>query len=179
VAAVHSSLIGRAYPDEMADDLHEWPRAGHILLAELAAARGRVALIAADSLPSADGLIKQLRDSLNLRVASLGQVLADQKEPPTAEGISEACGSATVITDIDLLFWPTSPAQALPFLTARARRFPTIAVWPGSISAGRATYSALGRPDYSDVALRDAIILRPRSTRFPDEVPFRIERILP
>ena len=45
--------------------------------------------------------------------------------------------------------------------TARRQR-PTIAVWPGDISGGRATYSAPGRPDHHDIPLRDVIVLRPR-----------------
>jgi hypothetical protein len=110
---------------------------------------------------------------------SLGRALADRKEPPTTEQIAAACASATVIIDIDLLFWPDSPTRALPFLVARSRRRPTIALWPGQITRSRATYSAIGHPDYTDVALRDVIILRPRTARFPDEVPFTIERILP
>jgi hypothetical protein len=52
-------------------------------------------------------------------------------------------------------------------------------VWPGQIVGGRATYSTFGRPDHHDVAVRDVIILRPRITRFPDEIPFSFERILP
>lgn len=176
---IHPTLVRPpSYPDEVADDLHRWPDAGHALLAELAAARGRTALIAATPF-AADGLVERLRDDLDLTVVSLGQALADRKEPPTGDEIALASANATVITDIDLLFWPTSPARALPILTAHARHRPTIAVWPGQISSGRATYSALGRPDHQDFAVRDVIILRPRTTRFPDEVPFSIERILP
>jgi hypothetical protein len=156
-----------------------WPDAGYALLAELAAARGRVALLAAAAPTTADGLVNRLRDDLGLTVVSLGQALADREEPPTADEIAVACANATVITDIDLLFWPASPIRALPFLTARGRRCPTIAVWPGQMAGGRATYSALGRPDHQDVAVRDVIIVRPCTARFPDEVPFTIERILP
>jgi hypothetical protein len=169
----------RSYPDEVADDLERWPEGGHALLAELAVARGRIALIAAEMPAAADRLVDRLRDDLDLTVVSLGQAFADRKEPPTANDIVVACANATVITDIDLLFWPPSPTRALPFLTACARRRPTIAVWPGQIVGGRATYSALGRPDHHDAAVRDVIILRPRTTRFPDEVPFSTERILP
>jgi hypothetical protein len=177
---IHTTVVRpHSYPDEVADDLHRWPDAGHALLAELAAARGRVALIAAATPTSADGLVDRLRDDLDLTVVSLGQAFADRKEPPTADQISVAGADATVITDIDLLFWPGSPTRALPFLTAHGRRRPTIAVWPGQIAGGRATYSALGRPDHLDAAVRDVVILRPRTTRFPDEVPFSIERIFP
>lgn len=177
---IHVTLAGPpSYADEVADDLPRWPDAGHALLAELAAARDRIALIAAATLTAADRLVERLREDLNLTVVPLGQALADRKEPPTADEIAVACANATVLTDIDLLFWPASHVQALPFLTARGRRHPTIAVWPGQIADGRATYSAPGRPDHNDVAVRDVIILRPCTTRFPDEVPFRSERILP
>lgn len=177
---IHATMVRpRSYPDEVADDLERWPEGGHALLAELAIARGRVALIAPETPAAADGLVDRLRDDLDLTVVSLGQALADRKEPPTANEIALACANASVITDIDLLFWPASPTRALPFLTACARRRPTIAVWPGKIVGGRATYSALGRPDHHDAAVRDVIIVRPRPTRFPDEVPFSIERILP
>jgi hypothetical protein len=167
-----------SYSDDVADDLDRWPDAGDALLAELAAARGRIALIAATP-TAADGLVERLRGDLDLTVVSLGRALADRKEPPTADEIAAACANATVITDIDLLFWPASPTRPLPFLTARGRRRPTIVVWPGQIVGGRATYSTFGRPDHHDVAVRDVIILRPRITRFPDEIPFSFERILP
>jgi hypothetical protein len=176
---IHPTMVRPSYPDAVADDLDQWPDAGHALLAELAAARGRVALIAAATPTAADGLVERLRDDLDLTVVSLGEALADRKEPPTADEIAVASANATVITDIDLLFWPASPIRALPFLTARGRRRPTIAVWPGRIADGRATYSAFGRPDHQDLALRDVIIVRPCATGFSDEVPFSIERILP
>ena len=179
VTLSHPAVAEQFYAWGVADDVDQWPRAGRELLAELAAARGRVALLAADTVSDAEWLVGRLRDDLHLTAAQLGQALADRKEPPTTEGISQACGGATLISDIDLLFWPALPTSALPFLTARARRVPTIAVWPGKIADGRAIYSALGRPDYTDIALRNVVVLRPRATSFPDEVPFRIERILP
>ena len=176
---IHATLVQPpSYPDDVADDLDRWPDVGNALLAELAAVRGRVALIAATP-TAADGLVERLRDDLGLTVLSLGRVLADRKEPPTTDEIVAACANATVITDIDLLFWPVSATRPLPFLTARGRHCPTIAVWPGQIAGGRAIYSTLGRPDYHDVAVRDVLILRPRITRFPDEIPFSFERILP
>jgi hypothetical protein len=177
---IHATMVRtRSYPDDVADDPERWPDGGHVLLAELAVARGCVALIAAEKPAAAEGLVDRLRDDLDLTIVSLGRAFADRTEPPMADDIAGACANATVITDIDLLFWPSSPTRALPFLMARALRHPTIAVWPGQIVGDRATYSALGRPDHHDAAVRDVIILRPRTTRFPDEVPFSTERILP
>jgi hypothetical protein len=96
--------------------------------------------------------------------------------PPTVADIDAACGDATILADLDLMLWPALHIPLLPFLAARSRRRPTVAVWPGEIINGRAIYSAPGRPDHHDAALRAVIALRPRSTRFPDEVPYRIER---
>jgi hypothetical protein len=67
----------------------------------------------------------------------------------------------------------------LPFLAGRARRLPTIVVWPGTVRDQRALHSAPGRPDHYDERLDDVVVLRPRTTRFPDEAPFDTERILP
>jgi len=50
-------------------------------------------------------------------------------------------------------------------------------VWRGDITNNRARYSAPGRPDHYDERLADVVVLRPRITRFPDEVPYDIERI--
>ena len=126
----------------------------------------------------ADGLVERLRTDLGLEVVRLGRALADRPQPPSVADVESACGDATVITDLDVLLWPEMHIAPLQLLAARARRRPTIAVWPGHIAGGRATYSAPGRPDHHDIPLRDAIVLRPRGTRFPDEVPFTIERIL-
>lgn len=169
-----------SYDDDVADHgIDKWPTAGFALLDELHAARGRVALIAATSLAEADGLVARLQTDLGLGVVRLGLALAAGPQPPSVTDVESACGDATVITDLDALFWPNMNVAPLHLLAARARKRPTIAVWPGSVSAGRATYSAAGRTDHHDALLRDAVVLRPRCTRFPDEVPFSIERILP
>lgn len=109
----------------------------------------------------------------------LGLALADRRQPPSMADIESACGDATVVTDLDALLWPEMHVSPLQLLSLLARRRPTIAVWPGEISGVRASYSVPGRPDHHDILLRDVVVLRPRATRFPDEVPFMIERILP
>jgi hypothetical protein len=167
-----------AYRDAMANHGADvWPNAGQALLDELAAARGRFALVAA-SPSDADDLVERLHLDLLLGVARLGPALASLKQPPSIAEIERACDGATVITDLDALMWPDMHVSPLQLLTTLARHRPTIAIWPGNISRGRATYSATGRPDHYDITLHDVIVLRPRFTRFPDEVPFTIERIL-
>ncbi len=168
------------YGDTVADHgIDVWPNAGQALLEELRAARGRVALISPAAPVEADNLVGRLTADLRLDVVRLGTALADRSQPPSPADVESACGDATVITDIDLLLSPEVHVSPLQLLSALARRRPTIAVWPGDISGGRATYSAPSRPDHHDIAMRDVIVLRPRATRFPDEMPFTIERILP
>lgn len=172
--ATHPGLA--FYGETMAEGVEGWPAEGHELLDELARAPGRVALIAGDA-TEVDALVRRLVTDLAVGVVSVGGALAEHPQPPTAGDIDVAAGDATLLVDLDLMLWPSLHVPLLPFVASRRRRRPTIAVWPGDISNGRATYSTPGRPDHHDAALRDAIVLRPRPTRFPDEVPYRIERI--
>lgn len=153
-----------------------WPAAGLQLLAELAAARGRYVLVEAVA-DAADHLCERLAIGLDLQIVRLGAALSGAEQPPTAGDVEAACGSATILSDLDVLLWPALGVPALPFLATRARRRPVIAVWPGVITGGRARYSSPGRPDHHDARLSDVVVLRPRTTRFPDEVPYQIERI--
>lgn len=173
-----AAAVGVLYGADVADQgTYVWPAAGHALLDELEAARGRVALITAAP-ADADALVERLRADLGIGVVRLGRAVTDRPRPPSDTEVESACGDATVITDLDALLWPEMNIAPLQLLAARARRRPTIAVWPGSIAGGRATYGAAGRPDHHDTPLHDVVVLRPRGTRFPDEVPFTIERIL-
>ncbi len=153
-----------------------WPDAGQSLLNELQASRERFALIAGE-LEAADSLVDRLATDLSLTVVHLGAALADQSTPPTITNVEAAAGSASILADLDLLLWPTLGIPLLPFLRMLARRRPVIAVWPGEISRGRVRYSASGRPDHYDERLTDVVVLQPRNRRFPDEVPYEIERI--
>jgi hypothetical protein len=174
-----ATFVRISYGGGVADHgIEVWPTAGFALLDELDAARDRVALIAAASLAEADGLVDRLHADLGLGVVRLGHALSARPQPPSVTDVESACGDATVITDLDVLLWPDMNTAPLQLLAAHARQRPTIAVWPGHFSGVRATYSVAGRPDHHDILLRDTVVLRPRGTRFPDEVPFTIERIL-
>jgi hypothetical protein len=155
-----------------------WPNAGYQLLDELGAGRGRLALIVGEA-PAADWLLDRLADDLDLQIVRVGSVLSTLDHPPGAMKVEAACSSATILSDLDALLWPALGVPLLPLLTSVARRRALIAVWPGDIADGRARYSAPGRPDYFDSRLTDVVVLRPRTTRFPDEVPYEIERIAP
>jgi hypothetical protein len=164
-----------AYFEDVADVDTTWPEAGLDLIDELART-GRVGLIVG-SPGEVQVLIRRLRDDLGLTTISLGQALCDRTGPPSIGDIEAALDGAGVLDDIDLLFAPALHVDVLSFLVMRSRRMPTIAVWPGEIVDRRARYSVPPRPDHQEAALTGAVILRPTQTRFPDEVPFKIERI--
>jgi len=147
------------------------------VLEELAVSRDRFALINAPSITIGDDLVGRLVSDLSLRRTQLGRSLAKLAAPPTPEQIVAAAGDAEILQDIDLLLWPEVRVDVLAFLRGRARNGATLAVWPGIIDGGRATYSDPGRPDYYTRGLTDCLILTPRGIRYPDEVPFVIERI--
>lgn len=158
--------------------MDQWPDGGKALLRELGTGRGRVALVAGPT-SEPDALAARLAADLGLRQLSVGRAVADLDTPPTESELAAAVAAADILSDLDLLFWPEMRVAPLPFLAARARRRITIAVWPGEIVDGRARYSAPGRPDHHDERLSDVVVLRPRPTRYPDEVPFVIEEIAP
>lgn len=86
-------------------------------------------------------------------------------------------GGHRVLVDLDVLFWPDVLVDPLRLLRTLARYTPLVAHWPGEISGGRATYSEPGRRDHYDQPVpAEAIVLRARSTTFPDELPYEVER---
>ena len=83
-----------------------------------------------------------------------------------------------LLFDLEALCWRRGPGlDLLRFLRLHAREHGVVALWPGRVKERVATFSAPGRRDYVRVALADMTVLRPVRTRFPDEVPFEIERI--
>lgn len=154
-----------------------WPDEGQQLLKELEVSRDRYALVVGE-LTTTNRLVQSLAVDLRLGVVHLGNELAEVREaPPTAMDVGAVCNSGSILTDLDVLLWPALEIPVMPFLAAIARRRPVIAVWPGEITGHRARYSSPGRPDHHDARLTDVVVLRPRTTRFPDEVPYEIERI--
>lgn len=153
-----------------------WPEAGRQLLDELSRGRGCFALVASE-MGASDRLVDRMAGDLELNVVRLGAALSSRDRPPTADEVEAACASVTILQDLDVLLWPALGIPVWPLLVAISRRRPVIAVWPGEITEDRARYSSPGRPDHHDARLSDVVVLRPRTTRFPDEVPYEIERI--
>lgn len=155
---------------------HRWPAAWHFLEAELYAGRGRPALI--DSInPAHEQLVTALSQMVD-HVVSLGQAVVEASDEVTLLDRLEARPQGSVLlVDIDVCFAPALGLDVVTFLRMSANSGPLLVLWPGRIAAGRLTYSSPGRGDHLDVPARDLVVLHPRPTQFPDEVPFELERI--
>ena len=92
--------------------------------------------------------------------------------------LTERLAGCPLLFDLEVLCWRREPALDLPrFLRLHARKHGTVVLWPGRITERVATFSEPGRRDFVRLALTEVTVLSPVPTRFPDEVPFEIERI--
>ena len=94
------------------------------------------------------------------------------------DDLAARAAGCPLLFDLEALCWHREPGlDLLRFLRLHAREHGVVALWPGRVNERGATFSAPGRRDYVRVALAGVSVLRPVQTRFPDEVPFEIERI--
>ena len=118
-----------------------------------------------------------LSAALDAPVLHVGRILTEFERPPDRPHVLQKLEAGLLLDEIDILFSPGLKLDLLRLLRDLSRYSPRIARWPGSIEGGRAIYSELGRRDHYEAQLSDAVIIRPKQTKFPDEVPFEIERI--
>jgi hypothetical protein len=153
-----------------------WPEAIAELRQELAHRPGRLALICGEVSAAVDAVVAALADALRVAPVRVGMVLT-KGQVPDSDAVGAALGDSTILVDCEILFDPELRIDPLHLLRRLARRAPRVAVWPGRIDGGRATYSEPGRRDFYERRIADALVLRPRATSFPDEVPYTLERI--
>ncbi len=135
--------------------------------------RGRPAVFPQHD-PATPVLLDALEHSVTL--TSIGQFVAQvAHEPHDVLEHVRAINEPTVLTDFDVLFHPMLATDVPALLKQHSRRAPLVAAWPGTVRANRLTYSAAGRADYVDAPATGFVILHPRATTFPDEVPYRME----
>jgi hypothetical protein len=151
-----------------------WPGAGQALWDELERHPGRMALVCG---AEAERTADLIASALGVPAVQVGRELTRDPAPPRPEAAGAVLQDATVLVDCEVLFDPELGVDPLQLLRTLARRAPRIAIWPGRIEGGRAVYSEPGRRDFFDRPIADAIVLRPRATTFPDEVPYTLERI--
>ena len=139
--------------------------------------RGSVGLIAGDR---ADGLavLHELGRVFGAAPVSITEVMLSSASCRRWDELAERLAGCPLLFDLEVLCWDREPAlDLMRFLRLHARQHGTVALWPGRVTERVATFSTPGRRDYVRVALTDVTVLRPVPTRFPDEVPFEVERI--
>lgn len=147
------------------------------LAAELSTSPGRFGLIEAG--PGADEVIIEWEQELGTTRCSVGARLTSLPEPPSSHGIEALLQPDPLLVDIEILFTPELAVDPVALLWRLARiSSPRLALWPGSLAAGRARFSEAQREDHYDRPVEDVLILRPVSRAFPDEPCFEIERWL-
>lgn len=149
-----------------------WPEDGQALWAELAAARGRIALT------QDPGIAEAMGELVGAEPCRAGSVLAAFPDPPDAAAVATALRGSRVLLDLEVLFDPElqlDPLRLLHDLSAAAGG--SLACWPGEIRDRAAAYSRPGRRDRYRGTLNNAVVLRPAAVFFPDETPFTVERI--
>ena len=136
-----------------------------------------VVLIAGDR---ADGLavLHELGRVLEAAPVSITEVVLSRAPFRRWQELTEWLAGCPLLFDLEALCWDRGLGlDLLRFLRLHARKCGVVALWPGRITERIATFSAPGRRDHVRVALGELSVLRPVPTRFPDEVPFEIERI--
>ena len=139
--------------------------------------RESVGLITGDR---ADGLavLHELGRVFGVAPVSVTAVLLSPDQCRRWDELTERLANCPLLFDLEVLCWDRGPAlDLMRFLRQHARDCGVVALWPGRIAERVATFSAPGRRDHVRVALTSVTVLRPVPTRFPDEVPFEIERI--
>lgn len=143
---------------------------------ELARAPGRLCLVVGEQVASRQ-LLRSLAEQEGVEALSIGRLLTASESPSRFVDLQALIADASFLIDLDILFWPEARSNALQLLRALSRKAPRFAQWPGALAGRRLIYSEPGRRDFFDAAIDDAVILRPRAVRFPDEVPYEVERI--
>ena len=152
-----------------------WSASLASLITELTAHPGRLALLRQTT--DTDSTVKLMAAALGQEPLSVGRALTLDNDPPAPEHIPGLLADATLLVDLNILFWDALVVDPIALLTILARKRPRVAVWPGQITGDRAVHSEPGRRDYFAQQLVDAIVLKPRRVVYPDETPYTMERI--
>ncbi len=162
---------------ETQDSQARWPVAGQGVVAQLRAHPGRIALVVGENSDVTEAL-GAFADLLGVVPVHVSREFAHDL-PETAADIITRLSSRPVLVELDILFWkPWLPLDPIRILHQIARRgTPVIAAWPGKIGGTQMTYSEPGRVDYYSSSLPEGVVLRSRSRRYPDEVPYKAEWI--
>lgn len=124
------------------------------------------------------GVLFELASAAQHQAVSLSELALREPVVSSERDLAARVAGAAFLYDIETLCWqPWLGLDPIRFLRACSRTHGVVAVWPGTVSDGAAEFSAPGRRDYIRSVASGATILRARTSHFPDEVPFSIERI--
>ena len=138
---------------------------------------GSVGLVAGNR---ADGLevLHELGRVFGSAPVSLTEVVLSDAPIRRWEELTERLAHCPLLFDLETLCWDRGLGiDPLRLLHLHARKLGVVALWPGRVTERIATFSAPGRRDHQRFVLAGLSVLRPVATRFPDEVPFEVERI--
>lgn len=127
---------------------------------------------------SALDLLRTLGEALSIEPVSLTEVALAEIPVESAQELMDRLADPNVLFDLETICWsPWLRLDPLRFLRQCARRHGVLALWPGSVTGRVVTFGAPDRRDYVNGNGEGLSVLRLVPTRFPDEVPFVIERI--
>ena len=127
--------------------------------------------------PHARTAVEWIRQRLAAEIAYVGKTLTRNPGPPDAAAIPNLLRDVRLLVDCEILLASELKLNPIQLFRTLARKPPRIVVWPGPVHGRCAVFSQPGRADYFEEQLTDAIVLRAIETRFPDEVPYEVERI--
>ena len=128
---------------------------------------GSVGFIAGDR---ADGLavLHELGRVSGAAPVSITEVMVSCTPFHRWEELSERLAGCPLLYDLEAVCWDRRPGlDLLRFLRLHARKGGVVALWPGRIAEGIATFSVPGRRDYVRVVLTGLSVLASCSDSFP------------
>jgi len=123
-------------------------------------------------------LLQQLGLALGHSPASVTALVLEPRVAVSGEEVLNRLKGHFLLYDLESLCWqPMWRLDLERVLRLHAKYHGVVALWPGSNNGSRLIFSTPLRPDYVDIEARDLSLLTPKPTRFPDEVPFTLERM--
>lgn len=123
-------------------------------------------------------LLSALGVAFSVVPTSITKLALDGTPVETESELMNRLEGHPLLFDVESICWfPWLHLDPIRLLRHLARHQGIVAVWPGQIAGHMATFSVPGRRDYQTTEANGINLLQPITARFPDEIPFSIERI--
>gem|GEM_PF-5147912 len=154
-----------------------WPATGESLLDELSRF-GRLGLLVGEPLEAVRA-INRLAELPREPVQSVAELILGDGPARSDTELLRRFGGARFLVETECLFWqPHYELNPLRLLQRHAASKGLVAVWPGVVDGATLRFSGLGRRDHFEERAADLVLLHAKSTIFPDQVPFTVERLM-